>query len=149
LKIYIIGSLANPDLPALGHFIRLAGFEVFDQWWAASDDADLIWKQYAQARGQTYREALNDHAAQHVFEFDKSHLDSSDAGVLVMPAGKSGWAEMGYLSGQGKTVFIYFPEDPAADKWDVMALFATGGVHYDKDELLDAIQESLHGLKEG
>ena len=141
-KLYLIGSLRNPGIPELGHFLRQSGFDVFDHWWCASEDADDTWKTYAQARGQTYREALYDHAATHVYEFDKAHLDTSHMGVLAMPAGKSGWAEMGLLRGQGKPVYIYFEEEPAVDRWDVMARIASG-ICYTRDELLSALTEEV------
>ncbi len=47
---------------------------------------------------------------------------SGQAGVLVLPAGKSGHLELGYLIGQGKPAYIWMPEEP--DRWDVMYRFA-------------------------
>jgi nucleoside 2-deoxyribosyltransferase len=61
--------------------------------------------------------------AQHIFLFDKHYLDQSDVGVLLAPAGKSAYLELGYLTGQGKPTFIVQEKDP--ERWDVMAAFAT------------------------
>ena len=138
MKTYLIGSLHNPDIPVLGNYLREVGLEIFDSWHSAGPEADSYWKQYSEARGQTYSEALADYSAQHVFEFDKHHLDTSGAGVLAMPCGKSGWAEMGYLTGQGKPVFAYFDGIPAYSNWDVMLNF-THSSYYDKESLRYAL----------
>jgi hypothetical protein len=101
IVIYLIGSLRNPDVPKVAASLRAAGIEVFDDWYAAGYEADDMWKEYEQERGRGYLEALEGHAANHVFSFDKCHLDRADAGVLVAPAGKSGHLELGYLIGRG------------------------------------------------
>ncbi len=123
MKLYLIGSLRNPDIPTHARALRAAGFTVFDDWFAAGPTADDCWQSYSKQRGQSYSEALASHAAQHIFHFDKRHLDSSDAGVLIAPAGRSAYLEAGYLAGRGVPVFIYYPEEP--ERWDVMANFGT------------------------
>ena len=123
MKIYLIGSLRNSEIPQIANALEKAGHEVFADWWAGGRDADDWWMQYEQARGRTHREALDGHNAKHIFTFDKFHLDRSDAGVLVMPAGKSGHMELGYLVGQGKPGYILFLREP--ERWDVMHLFGT------------------------
>lgn len=123
-KIYLIGSLRNEKIPHIANSIEEAtGHEVFDQWFSPGPEADDWWRKWAKARGMTYEEALNSHAAKHVFEFDKHHIDQSDIGVLAMPAGRSGHLELGYMIGQGKPGFILFEEEP--ERWDVMTQFAT------------------------
>src|SRR5688572_25528020 len=107
-SIYLIGSLRNPDIPALGHLLRRQGWDVFDDWHAAGPEADDYWLQYEKSKGSTYKEALSGYAAKHVFAFDKFHLHRVDAGVLVLPAGKSGHLELGYLAGLGKPTYIVF-----------------------------------------
>lgn len=137
-EIYLIGSLRNPDIPELAVKIRQEGFNVFDDWYSPGPKADDYWKDYSQRRGLTYREALYSYAAKHVFEFDKFHLDRCDIGVLVHPAGKSCHLELGYLIGQGKPGFIYWPEgEPPKDRWDIMVQFATPCFSFDelKEEL--------------
>jgi hypothetical protein len=132
-SIYLIGSLRNPEIPALGVTLREAGFDVFDDWFAGGKIADDEWQAYETSRGRTYGEALRGYAADHVFHFDKYHLDRADSGVLVLPAGKSGHLELGYLAGQGKRTFILF--DSVPERWDVMYKFATG-VAFSVDELV-------------
>lgn len=120
--IYIIGSLRNPEVPKIANKIREAGFEAFDDWYAAGPEADDKWREYEMARGHSYMEALTGHAARNVFAFDKRHLDRADAVILTLPAGKSGHLELGYSLGRGRRGYVLL-DNP--DRWDVMYQFAT------------------------
>lgn len=139
-KLYLIGSLRNPMVPEIGNDLRRLGFDVFDDWYAAGEKADDAWQSYEQGRDHTFSEALKGYAAQHVFEFDYQHLDDSDIGVLIMPAGKSGHIEAGFLMGQNKPVYVLLPEEP--DRFDVMYAFFAG-VFNDKKDLLIAVKAKL------
>jgi nucleoside 2-deoxyribosyltransferase len=130
--IYLIGALANEKIPAIANELEKEGFETFADWFAPGPDADTYWRKYSKARGWTYKQALKSYAATHIFEFDKFHIDRSDIGVLIMPSGRSGHLEAGYMVGQGKPVFILFDGEP--EKWDVMSQFATE-VCFNMDEL--------------
>jgi len=121
-QIYIIGSLRNEKIPHIAKQLRGLGFNVFDDWFSPGPEADEFWRKYEKVRGSTYKEALRNAAGTHVFEFDKFHIDESQIGVLIMPAGKSGHLELGYMIGQGKPCFVFFEEDP--ERWDVMHQFA-------------------------
>lgn len=129
-KVYIIGSLrsSRPHLVATflrAFFMEHAGphVEVFDDWQAAGPIADDSWRDYEKQKGNGFLEALSGYAAQHVFAFDKKHLDSADAAILVLPAGKSGHLELGYMIGKGKPCVILLEQaDP--ERWDVMYQFA-------------------------
>jgi hypothetical protein len=123
-KLYLIGSLRNPRIPLLGRRLRteLPEFEIFDDWYAAGPEADDYWKEYEQARGRSYEEALSGYAARHVFEFDKHHLDTSSHCLLVLPAGKSGHMEIMYAShkvGARSAILL----DPSDVRWDCMYQF--------------------------
>lgn len=120
--IYLGGSLRNPAIPEIGKCLRLHGFEVFDDWFAGGPHADDCWRDYEKNKGSTYRQALYGYAARNIFQFDKKHLERCDAFVLVMPAGKSGHLELGFVSGLGKPTFILFDQEP--ERWDVMYQFA-------------------------
>jgi nucleoside 2-deoxyribosyltransferase len=135
-KIYLIGSLRNPSIPDIANHLRSQGHEVFDDWFAPGPQADDWWKMYEQTRGRKYKEALSGFAAQHIFEFDKYHIDRCDTGVLVLPAGRSGHLELGYMLGQGKDGFIIL--DPTVDRWDLMYQFATG-VYDTMEELCESL----------
>lgn len=135
--IYLIGSLRNPDVPKIGDRLREAGFEVFDDWFAAGPIADDSWMEYEKGRGTHYKDALNGYAAKHVFEFDYHHLNRADIGLLVLPAGKSGHLEIGYLSGKRKPTYVLFHEEP--ERWDVMYQFMDG-VYFNLEELTNELK---------
>lgn len=120
-SIYLVGSLRNPDIPRIANQMRVIGFNVFDDWFAAGEKADDAWRDYEKARGHTYIEALQGHAAKHVYEFDAQHLRRADIVVLVMPAGRSGHLELGWAAGAGKVTAVVI-DDP--ERWDVMYQFA-------------------------
>ena len=137
--IYLIGSLRNPRVPEVAAELRKCGFEVFDDWYAAGPEADDKWQEYELFRGHSFSEALQGHAASHVFEYDRFHLNRAHAGVLVYPAGKSAHIEMGYLAGQGKPCFALLEGEP--DRSDVMKRFASGGVFTNKKSMINAMYE--------
>jgi hypothetical protein len=120
--IYLIGSLRNPEIPALGSYLRERGLEIFDDWYAAGPEADDYWQKYEQDKGESFGDALEGYAAQNVFEFDKRHLDAAYVGILVMPAGKSAHLELGYLAGRGTKTIVYFDKEP--ERWDLMYCLA-------------------------
>ena len=132
LKVYLIGSLRNPEVSKIANEIRKLGFEVFDDWYAAGPEADDKWRDYEKARGHTYREALKGYAADHVYQFDKKHLDDCDIVVNLMLAGKSAHLELGYAIGKGKLGYILLDNNP--ERWDVMYLFAND-IFYNFGEL--------------
>lgn len=139
--IYMIGSLRNENVPVMAREIRELlenKVEVFDDWFSPGPEADDFWRKYEKKRGSTYKEALNNWAGKHVFEFDKHHIDRADVGILYMPAGKSGHLELGYMIGKGKRCFILFDKEP--ERWDVMYQFAED-VFFDKKDLFKKLKE--------
>lgn len=132
--LYLIGSLRNERIPKLARTLRSnhPDFEVFDDWYAAGPEADDCWKTYEQARGRSYQEALEGHAARNVFSFDKRHLDRATHALLVLPAGKSGHMEVMYATyGVGaKTAILLDPEDV---RWDVMYQFVPSVLNNDEE----------------
>lgn len=139
-SIYVIGSLRNPQVPVLAGRLRELGLDVFDDWFAAGPEADDWWQKYEQARGHDYRRALAGYPATQVFSYDKHHLDRCDACVLLLPAGKSGHLELGYMIGRGKPGYIIVPEN--TDRWDVMYKFATQVFHGEEEFLREIQPES-------
>ncbi len=124
-KVYIIGSLRNAAPAELARKLRrdFPSLEVFDDWQAAGPIADDSWRDYERSKGNGFVQALEGYAAKHVFEFDKHHLDTSDAAILCLPAGKSGHLELGYMIGRGKPCAIFL-ESTDPDRFDVMYQFA-------------------------
>jgi len=139
--IYLIGSLRNPQIPEIAKDIRQLGYDVFDDWFAAGPTADDSWQEYEKSKGVSYDQALESYAAKHVFSFDLHHLNRADACVLVLPAGKSGHLELGYMRGSGKRCYVLFDKEP--ERWDVMYQFADGGVFFDINKLKEKLDEDL------
>lgn len=137
-SIYLIGSLRNPAVPDLAEQLRQLDFDVFDDWMAAGPEADDFWQKYENYRGRSFDEALAGHAAQHVFQFDKFHLDRCDAAILLLPAGKSGHLELGYMIGSGKLGFILMDKEP--ERYDVMYNFAVG-VFFNREKMFDRLKK--------
>jgi hypothetical protein len=144
-KIYVMGSLKNPDIVRVGNAIRELGYDAFEDWHGGGEGADDAWQNYEHLRGRTYKEALYDRYATHIFEFDKFHLDESIAGVLVLPAGKSGHIELGYLAGQGKPVYVLFDKEPKQpeERFECMYRFAES-VFFDIDSLLEELRRAIY-----
>lgn len=138
-QIYLIGSLRNPAITSLGNALRKEGFSIFDDWMAAGPEADDYWQKYETERGRSYEEALEGEAAKNVFDFDKRHLDESEAAVLILPAGKSGHLELGYMAGCKKWTAILFDKVP--DRYDVMYQFANARC-FSFDQLLKALKDA-------
>ena len=139
MKIYLIGSLRNPEVPILGNELRTSGAEVYDDWYAPGPETDTFWKTYETDRGHNYLEALQGYHARQVFEVDYHHLNMSHGAVLILPAGKSGHLEAGFVAGQGKPLFILLDED-TPERLDIMTRFATQ-VFSDQKELIQIIEK--------
>jgi len=135
---YLIGSLRNPLIPQISASLRSNGVNIFDSWYAAGPLADDAWKEYEQGRELSYAQALKDYAAQHVFSFDKKHLDRCNGAILVYPAGKSAHLELGYVLGQGKPGYVLL--DDYKDRWDIMLNFATA-VYSELDDLVTHLRD--------
>ncbi len=134
---YVIGSLRNENIPTISVKLREeTGFEIFDDWFSPGPEADDFWKKYEEARGRNYQQALQGWAGKHVFEFDKFHIDRADFGILILPAGKSGHLELGYMIGCGKPGYILLDKP---DRWDVMYQFATG-IFFDEAEMIEELK---------
>lgn len=138
--IYIIGSLKNKNVPIIANKLRkeFPKSEVFDSWYYCSEDADDWLRDCCKAKGLNYKQTLKDHAATHIFEFDKKHIIRSTDVVMVMPAGKSGHLELGWSLGQGKRGYVLFDKEP--DRVDIMYQFATD-IFFDFDELVSELKK--------
>ena len=144
MKIYLIAALKNKIVPEVANKIeKETGHEVFDSWFSPGPDADDYWRDYETNRNRNYKKALKGYAAQHIFSFDKKHLDTSDAAVMLYPAGKSCHLEAGYMVGRGRPVYLILDGEP--ERFDVMTNFLTE-VFYSVDEFISFLK---HKEKEG
>ena len=131
---YIIGSLSNPRVEEVADQLRLAGFDCFDQWRAAHGDH---WADYAIRRKMKFKEALEMDFTNTAFNFDMKYLSKADIGVLVMPAGRSGGLELGWLLGRGKRGYILYDGEP--ERPDLMTKLATG-VFFSLEDLIKELK---------
>ena len=136
-SIYVIGSMRNPKVPQIAVVLRELNYDTFDDWYSPGPDTDDRWQDYERARKRTFAEALAGYHAQNVFNFDKTHLDRCDAALLVLPAGKSGHLELGYMIGCKKPGYILLDGEP--ERFDVMYQFATR-VFTSVDEMSEALR---------
>ena len=137
-SIYLIGALKNAAIPLYGNQLRAEGYDVFEDWISPGPDADTYLYEYEKQRGHGYKEALRGYAAQHNFHFDKFHLDRCDMAIMIMPCGKSGHLELGYVIGSGKPGYILFEEEPA--RFDLMYNFATD-VFFNMPDLIKELRK--------
>ena len=144
--IYIFGSLANPRIPEITNLLRSHGHDVFSEWFAAGEGADEKWKNYFKALGMGYKEALATDFVNTAFNFDLEHMKKAEVGVLVMPAGRSGHLEIGWMLGQGKRGYILFP-DGEPERPDLMSKLATN-VFFSVEELINELNASADQLRE-
>ena len=131
--IYVIGSLANDRVEVVAERLREAGFDAFDQWRCAKGD---FWADYALRRGMKFREALQMDFVDVAFAFDMKYLAKADIGVLVMPAGRSGGLELGWLLGRGKPGYVLYDGEP--ERADLMTKMSTG-VLFSVEELIEEL----------
>lgn len=132
--IYIIGSLGNPKVEEVADRLREAGLSVFDQWRAAKGD---FWADYAIRRKLPFKEAIKLDFVETAFQFDMKYLKACTAAVLVMPAGRSGGIELGWVLGQGKPGYILYDGEP--ERPDLMAKLATG-IFFDIESLINELK---------
>jgi hypothetical protein len=135
-KIYLIGSMRNPEIPVLGNRLRELGHDVHDDWYSPGPEADDRWREYEILRGRDYAAAMNGRHAKEVFDFDKRWIDYSDTIVLLRPAGISGHLELGYAAGQGKETHVILDD---SNRWDIMLRFADH-IWRNIDEFLEALR---------
>jgi hypothetical protein len=138
-SVYVIGSLRNPEIPKFANYLRKNGFDAFDSWFSPGPRADDFWRDYTRQRGLSYKEALKDFSATHVYEFDRYHLKRCDAAVMLMPAGKSAHLELGWVLGKEKPGFILFDKTP--ERYDVMVQFASD-TFFKRQELVKALKRN-------
>ena len=136
VRVHIIGSLRNPQVPLIGNRLRVLGFDAFDDWWGAGERADDSWQEYEGIRGRSYEEALEGEAAYNIFSWDVYNMDQADVAVLVLPAGRSAHLEFGYMVGRETPGYVLFDEVP--ERYELMYRFAQG-IFFDVEDLLDTL----------
>lgn len=110
MKIYVASSWRNEVQPQIVRLLRDNGHQVYDfknpregdngfRW----TEIDPNWQTWTPAQ---FREALEHPIAKAGFNSDFDAMKWADAGVLVMPCGRSAHLEAGYFVGAGKPLYI-------------------------------------------
>ena len=110
MRIYVASSWRNDRQPRVVRTLRKAGHTVYDFRHPTPGDngfhwseIDPKWQEWAPA---DFAKALNHPLAEHGYENDRRALEWADAGLLVLPCGRSAHLEAGYFVGNGKPLVI-------------------------------------------
>lgn len=100
LKIYLIGSLRNENVEKYGQKLLDLKFGVFNHWYAVGPEADDYWKKFHVNRGDSQIESILSIEAVNTFDLDHNVLfNYVDCAVMILPCGKSGHLESGFIAG--------------------------------------------------
>lgn len=136
MKIYVASSWRNPYQPGMVDVLRDVGHEVYDfrhppggdhlgfSW----SDVDPAWVSWTALE---YMLALDHPIAAAGYESDFAAMQWADAGVLVLPCGRSAHLEAGWFVGAGKPLYIVLDEaefrpDAGHHVTELMYRMATG-----------------------
>lgn len=136
-SIYVMGSMRNPRIPEIAILLRSIGWDAFDDWHSVGPEADDYWQAHEKLRGRAFREALAGYHAQHAFALDEFHIDRCDAGLLVLPTGRSAHIEFGVFRGAKKPRYILMDGEP--ERFDLMYNYATK-IFTSLDEMVEALR---------
>lgn len=111
MKLYIASSWRNKNYENVLAGLRDQGHECYDFRHPSPGNHGFSWSKVAGKYKaidaiSDYLLWLQDPIAQQGFQLDKGALDWCEAGVLVLPCGRSAHSEAGYLAGQGKPVIV-------------------------------------------
>lgn len=140
MKIYVATSWKNDRFPYVVAALRAAGHEVYDFRdanrsfnWAQIDPS---WDRANPVLDRDdLQRALESPEAATAYAHDKGALDWAEAGVMVLPCGRSAHLEAGYLTGQGKPVHILLADQERPDLMHKMAQ-----VHCGIETILPALE---------
>ena len=137
-KIYVASSWRNTFQPTVVEKLREQGHEVYDfrnppnSKGFAWSDIDPDWLNW---NTEQYKKALQHPKAQAGFDSDFSAMKDADVCVLVLPCGRSGNAEAGWMKGAGKKVYVLQKQHEEPELMYKMF----DGVFSDEAELLKAL----------
>lgn len=113
MKIYLASSWRNSHQPLTLEVLRGAGHEVYDFRNPAPGNTGFHWSDiehtYDLWGPQEFRQGLDHPIANRGFANDWNAMRWADAGVLLLPSGRSAHIEAGYFVGACKPLIIYIP----------------------------------------
>lgn len=137
-RIYLASSWRNVDQPSYVDALRTAGHQVYD-FRNPPHSTGFKWSDIGLALPCTagdYRAALLSHPrAAQGFNADFAAMRWADAGVLLLPCGRSAHLELGWMAGAGKRTIIVTRD---GEEPELMALLA--------DQIVIGMAELLEAL---
>lgn len=129
MRLYVASSWCNAFQPDVVACLRSAGHDVYD-FRNPPDKSGFGWSELAPDwrdwTAAEYRENLKKPRAQEGFNADFGAMKWADAGVLVLPCGRSAHLELGWMAGAGKKTVIYTRD---GEEPELMALLARSHLH--------------------
>lgn len=142
MKIYVASSWRNTSQQYIVKVLREAQHEVYDFRNPRPGDGGFRWLEidtnWKSWDPWTFRAALDNPVAEHAFANGWEAMKWADAGVLVMPCGRSAHLEAGYFVGAGKPLYILLSDGEP----ELMYKMATD-LCVNAAELLDRLDRNL------
>lgn len=114
MRLYVASSWRNTIYPEVVKALREDGHDVYDFRNPKPGNAGFSWREvdpnWKNWTPFEFVEGLNHPAAVTGFTLDFDAMKWAEAGVLVLPSGRSAHLEAGYFIGKGKPLWILVPE---------------------------------------
>lgn len=115
MNLYVASSWRNTRQPEIVELLRQVGHEVYDFRNPEPGDNGFHWSEidpdWLGWRPEVFRRCLSHPVAEHGFGLDWNAMKWADAGVLVLPCGRSAHLEAGYFVGANKPLVILLAEE--------------------------------------
>lgn len=145
MRLYVASSWRNKRQPEVVKLLREAGHEVYDFRHPKPGDNGFHWSEidprWVEWTPREFRKALEHPVAVAGFGLDWDAMLWADAGVLVMPSGRSAHLEAGYFVGAGKELAILLDDSSEPELMYLMA----DRLCADTEELLAFLGEHRRG----
>ena len=154
MKLYVASSWRNPYQANVVGILRQSGHEVYDFRHPPGGDhlgfswseVDPAWRDWTPAK---LRAALDHPVSEAGFASDFGAMQWADAGVLVLPCGRSAHLEAGYFVGAAKgLVILLYPDDLATGRIEAELMYAMADrIVLTPDELVEVLVDLPAWLK--
>lgn len=142
MKIYLASSWKNQYQPTVLATLRAAGHEVYDFKNPEAGDYGFSWREiddgWENWDAERYVAALSHPAAERGYRLDWDAMCWADAGVLLLPCGRSAHLEAGYFVGSRKQLLIHLGADEPVIP-ELMYKMADS-IHHNSDTLTARLQ---------
>lgn len=143
MRLYVASSWRNPYQPEIVNALRDQGHTVYDfRHPDGGDHLGFSWvsidPEWEAWTPEEYMLALTHPVAVAGYESDYTAMENADAGILLLPSGKSAHLEAGYFAGAGKPLHIILsPHHWEGGVSDAELMYKMGTVWVDRYSFLD------------